>query len=636
MKKIINFIFLLLLCVTHLIAQEAPCPPNGISTDPSNPVNPQFPDSTMSAFDWTASSYTVYSSTITGNNIQSPFFKINNASTVSFVLDKDRLPKDGWELIKYDFGTPQFPTDYVYLVLYNKYTGILRVFVAGDTPTSKNGIRILISFDEPRTEYYSSALSSIYEPMPMDKFEKDSQGLSPKGLSVDRYLNGNGNWHYADFYIGYDPCTCFYTSMLFIDIKLIDTASITLTGSINGTMTNIDDNNSQSDPSWSFSDALNAGEKANKTFSSIDKWVTAQERALDIEGKTEAQLELEGLFDKLTKKKALNELQEAIKGSGFLKAGLKAAPYIGAAFELVSFFLGGGKKPDGPQEVKIMPMSIQADVKLNGTIEGIYPYKDISFSTPGSKDVINQDTILDFYPHYNEVLGVMNIMKTPKAYTTPLWDYFCVFGPCSPVPAGARYKLAEDIEFVLNPAAGFKPNPEIELAWRVEYASPDGFFHRNFQTPLTPASCFKDYAVNVPIFIYAPTTAQVFLKVFANLEREDADGNTQNVLWVSEYPVETISDVVSPTVVDWNSVGSTLATNLEFLSPNPRYILFSQSVWKNITIGVELIPSNSFQTYTLTAGGEIILEEGAVINPGINLVVDLPTACQSNLAPAPP
>ncbi len=120
-----------LFCTDASYAQNA-CSQSskGISTHPDNPRNTEKPTK-RNTFDWRTPSYYTNATYVVNNPVPSPFYKDDNFNVSHFLDNKDMQPQDGWEIIKYDFGTPSRATDYVYMVLYNKYLGKLRVFLTG-------------------------------------------------------------------------------------------------------------------------------------------------------------------------------------------------------------------------------------------------------------------------------------------------------------------------------------------------------------------------------------------------------------------------------------------------------------------------------------------------------------------------
>jgi len=169
MKKSIITTFVVIVCWVPGFTQCL----KGITTNPDAPVNTERPDKRNTFFDWRALIYNINSQFINAPQIESPFNQSNNVLVNHFLNNQDRLPQDGWELIKYDMGfnengTPKTtPIGYIHLVLYNKFTGVMRVFVAGDYTQAFNGAKIEIKYLSGKM---SSALSNSSKLFALDKF----------------------------------------------------------------------------------------------------------------------------------------------------------------------------------------------------------------------------------------------------------------------------------------------------------------------------------------------------------------------------------------------------------------------------------------------------------------------------------
>jgi hypothetical protein len=562
MNKYILFSIFLILTKFETLGQCA----KGISTNPDNPVNTERPDKRNTFFDWRLSTFNVNSQYILSSQISSPFNQSDNVRVNHFLNNQDRLPQDGWELIKYDFGfnengTPKTtPVGYIYLVLYNKFTGVLRIFVAGDRPQAFNGASMQIKFISGKMTNALSNPSKIYA---LDQFEN-----TPSISAVADYNNNNAKWFYADFQIGYDPCTCIYESSLVIQIRLINKSIIQLSGALDGKLTNIDNGSgSVSDKGFSFnpSNLANIAAKAQKSYDDFANFTNDQLRALKVEGKTDIQLTIEQLF----KKKSLTDFQQEIKKSSFLQSGLKSLPYIGAAVSLVDFFVGGGK--EGPQEVKIMPMALNASIDLKGTLEATYLYGDITFYTPGSKNAETKNPT--DYPYYNEVLGTFNLLKTPKINYSVFYSYPITITSAS---------MPEDIEYVVNPAAGFDPL-KTEIMGNIIFRNADKSIR--IETGYYPINALRQIR-----FLADPFNPE--LRLLVKLVRQNATSNTQSVLFSATYPMTTVecSTCISGTYVGMYNVNN----NVEIIDTKSNYVI---SVPPQNTIAIKsggsILPSSS-------------------------------------------
>ncbi len=257
------------------------------------------------------------------------------------------MPQDGWELIRRDLGyddakNPAKTTNPT-LILYNRRTSMLRVFTAvGDLQAGYQFAEIKLSFGKSGT--YKAGTLNRQAALGV-ALEDTEVGTNPPFVAVARYLNGRSKWFVADFPMDYDPCICQFDSRLTIDVSLISSADIKLIGKTNGTQVSAGNGTSSSgsdmDKGIPFVRKVNGAlEAGGKSYDNIDKFTT-----------------------KLTgqnpdKTNALSWLNSASKSAGFLKTGLQALPYVGAAMGMLDYFMGGGKD-EGPQQVSMQPMVIE-------------------------------------------------------------------------------------------------------------------------------------------------------------------------------------------------------------------------------------------------------------------------------------
>ena len=627
-----------------------PTKAKGITTNPSQPVNNEKP-SKRNTFDWRNTSYPISSVYLLGrNSLPSPHYQNNNGN-VSFLFEsKDIRPEDGWELIQHDLGTNSNKADYVFVILYNKYRSVLRVFVAGDPDGAYNGSEIKIEFDRGITETYSSVLSNASDIFALDKFESD-----PILQSTADYKNGSA-WFYADFVMSYDPCTCFYESGLKISVALIDNAIIELSGRLEGTLTAIEDGKGVGvkENGFSFNELVKGGQKASKTYQNINKFTSDQlkkslnetqygnqirnalgsKKIIDVPI-SEAEKEFFLLNPSQTTiqqynkfKDGMNVFQKVIAKSDFLKKGLKAAPYIGAAVEFLDLFIGGGNKPPGPQEVKITPTAIDAKINLSGSISATYAFDDVTIYTPGSKNAQNKQA--DRYPYYNEVLGIFNLLKTPVVKE----EHYQSVGAYNPSDNSVNVDVKDlfrldinSIQYVINPAAGFKTD-NVEILAKFTGALSTDYVPLGLLGSFSLERLFKlrngSNLGNVTGCGSNGFEPQLFIKFLINLERKDADANTQNVLLSMTYPVEIKrKDISSP------PARATYCSVQDAITVSGGTLNNSLQAYSSITINGGTLTSGS-----VTAGQEITVNPNTTINPSTTLETGVVGSRSAQLAPA--
>ena len=241
-------------------------------------------------------------------------------------------PIDGWELIRRDFGyqdngSPSAqPVFMPRVILYNKRLGTLRVMYSrGELNDTYQTAFISLSWDLA-SSYQTSALDYVKALVPLDvPFTKDPFFQSPS-----RYFNAPLKWFYADFPIQYDPCTCFYQSLMNVRVIFHSTTEIKIEGNSNGTIVSAGSNPVVQDKDF-LTSFMDAGKKAVKTFKSIDKFVNTTKDKASNDFSFNA-----GIIN--IKNSSLEQLRTGIKQKTFLKSFFSTVPYLDEAMSLLEVF----------------------------------------------------------------------------------------------------------------------------------------------------------------------------------------------------------------------------------------------------------------------------------------------------------
>ncbi len=207
-------------------------PPLNISTNPDNYQNPEDPTGLLK-WDWRQPYWFGYrKSTPTPQyyQINSPFYDIYNPNLfdLSSLSAKNYDPLSGWELLQKDFGTPTIAPPNPYFVLYNKYTGLIRLFVQiNSNYQSTKSAMLSLKFKESIKT--AGTLSQLGD----KSFALNSFKNTAKISVPNQYLNGgqgsnNFFWLYADYNTLYDPCVCKQTSMLYLESFLFSSWEVSL------------------------------------------------------------------------------------------------------------------------------------------------------------------------------------------------------------------------------------------------------------------------------------------------------------------------------------------------------------------------------------------------------------------------
>ncbi|MBX7206184.1 MAG: T9SS type A sorting domain-containing protein [Bacteroidia bacterium] len=465
MKRILlSIITILLICLASK-AQNTTCPEQGIRTDPNNPyetrTTPVDPNGTViylnnGKFDWRQNYYAwwqqVSPSVWLSSQINSPYTTINNPNLQNYisVLPPDNKPEDGWELISFHFGKfyngSFVQEDHPRFILYNRYTGVLRVFFYYNLSVA-NGTyemaRIRLSFKDNNPGYKQSALLSHSERTvePLDQFAK-RLGFA----NVHNETNHNtGQWIVADFPMAYDPCTCINEySQLEITVDLVMTSTVSITGRIvtsdNLHVTNkAKSSNFPTNYHGTLASRITQGgleiiSEGQKTFGDFNKFINDLNTIMGTEKQSKAK---DGMTTELATIPPLPTV-------GFL-------PELESVKRLIEFFVAGGRYSSSNGS-GLTPITFEADVNLEGTIindvQGTYQY----LTVPGS--IRPAGSLDDDQPMYNEVLGVFSLLETPELeFVDYLRSPFtCLQSTTSP-PAVRHFKVKKPIQFAVNPAA---------------------------------------------------------------------------------------------------------------------------------------------------------------------------------------
>lgn len=547
---------LLVLFCTELDAQISTCNPGGpgITTNPAAPVNNQRP-SKLNNFDWTQQDYPInllynYNN---ATSIKNPYYQSDNqyVSVLSVPNDglRDMYPSDGWELIKKDFGyedngTPSVPAaSRLYLILYNKYRGTLRVFFCRADQAPYNGAKVTLTFDNS-TASLTSLLDYAAEVHALNDFPFYKLTNVPQISQVSPILTSPLVWFYADFPLMYDPCTCFYQSLVNVNLSLTNTESIVLSGNLNGTIItqgHSDDGSTDYGVSETKDQTLGTTRFAKlvTAFNGVDAFKSTSSgiaTTINVNGNGNIVTGLDNLTNSNT----------GMKGSNFLKTGLSYIPYLGDAISLWDAIVGGGKSAPGPQQVEILPLSVNLGVNISGSLSGSYPISGSVFRTPGS-DVTNAPDYV--YPYYNEVLGVINLLKRPQIQILQ-YDR-----PSSyPSPGGnvkeTYIKLSEPLQFVLNPASEVNI-VEIKGSYIADFLSTVSGGYGSVSVSPEGANSFRTEYVDAKTLTNRELlsrstswtggdwpTSPMKIKFMINLQRQNATASTQNIFIVLTYPVD--------------------------------------------------------------------------------------------------
>lgn len=226
-----------------------PCNPSTPYTSPTACVAPYTQPWMVNQFNWFSPGAGSVGQPVFYYNISTngPVYRLNSPFTTGYSCSsgndgnpsddplyplcstQDNLPSNGWELIRQDFGYLQnnnsqsnpdgcYNHDMPYIILYNIYSGVLRVigwWGVGQSTTNQNVI-IALSLHDPSNlagtsgsvttglfNFYGNSCTALDQQAPNSSIYAIAQNTNPTGCADNKC-----NPFYADFNLAYDPCAC--------------------------------------------------------------------------------------------------------------------------------------------------------------------------------------------------------------------------------------------------------------------------------------------------------------------------------------------------------------------------------------------------------------------------------------------
>jgi len=385
--------------------------------------------SSGNSFDWRTQTYTLYTNAQGIKTVESPFYNSSltnpNVNEFSQYTLKDYEPADGWELIQYDFGTSTVGTDAPYLILYNRHTGLMRVFVSFANLLGQNNA-ITISLRYVANESRSATME-FYSPSGLNATENFNNEV-PAISQNNFYVNQTLFWYHADFYLHYDPCVCNYETSLEFLVKLTSSSNLQFT--LQG----------------------QAIQNLNPPY------------ATDAYGRT-------GSIGNLTDHMGMMAVKNLEKGAswaddiltnGFPFWGIPPAKEskLAALFGSISGPLGSAIKgmdwlvslfEEGATAQPPRPLAFDIRLEGNGSITSTSTYMYKELIVPGSEQTLISTTVR---PFYNKAPGLFTLLKVPTVLTNTDQSYIDEWTPeRHETWIYSAFKLKENISYTVNPHA---------------------------------------------------------------------------------------------------------------------------------------------------------------------------------------
>lgn len=457
-----------------------------ITTDPSKPYIPENKKTSLydqggkdyqtNQFDWTSKILNYYSyngssnPTLEDDQI-SPFY-LHNLGRYPFSVDEsntfmipDNLPESGWELVQQNMGyysdgvtvVEQKSYGLPYFILYNKYTSKIRVIALYDIyPGVYNGAAIKLSHNGTNNR----VATNLFSPTSPSHLSEEAKATGVTALAK-LYPVDDVQWIYADFDVGYDPCTSCFDSILSVTITPIANGDIALTGVTAGNAVPIRDSDGRFSQDY-FTSYLDSGtgvdsQVGNITFASYE---ALYDEFKDQEDYATAVYKENTWLSTSDSATALDKLSQGFGAVSSLSPEPISSAFLGGVSSIFSFAnfsvpaqIEGFDLPPPMPTVNVGEVALRGNVSFEGQAD------IMNIAMPGAQNTkyareVNQRGG-EMYPSYNEELGVFSLIGNIEM---GIYEY------SDSTLANNRYlctdschitKVFDDLFYTINPASGW-------------------------------------------------------------------------------------------------------------------------------------------------------------------------------------
>lgn len=454
MKLKFKLIFIVVLKMTIVFTQCDQI----VVTNPDGPINNSLPNGDtlfLNRFDWNKDNFQPIPLTnMQFNQVMLNLMDPQQSSYYSYIYNGDKMVSDnGWELLLLNTGT--YPnssnlgslqhTDIPYIVLYNRYTSILRVFA-----NYGNGFLPLgVSFDAVKVEltFDSDEVNGTLRLLEGRDKSLDDKTKVTKAVTIAKHPNSPNKWFSADFQLTYDPCICFYPSKFRLNFIFISEETLELHGRgiqieqdlINGNALQTKDYLSN------FDYTGNSAEGGMIMYKALENLITDYE--LKLEDFKDSLAVVNEYNAKIERKLAVIKLFKhvIIGGGNSTITSIAGMPWFTSVINYANDLVGdtvikrkaiidAAKKEFGKgfetfisKNFKLKPLPISpetptasfSEMHFQGNLTTSLPISGPNFFTPGTYGSIgtNSPSIIGnelAYPIYNEPLGTFALLESPK------------------------------------------------------------------------------------------------------------------------------------------------------------------------------------------------------------------------------
>jgi hypothetical protein len=478
MRKILFIKACILLFGTYSIYGQL-CTPNGISTNPDNPVNPQAPfPEFLNSFNWfdidgiTLVQYPIHDmhTQFDQPSMFSPFSHQNSGYghiTESTLLELDMYYDMGWELLSVNLGaypdgtllsemlSPQISgyPEIPYVLLYNKKRGLIRLFANSLTGLDPGFDHVVVKLMFNNFEELSGLL------MPYNQYSSalDQPTEYNEVITTVPHPNNSVMWFYSDFQVGFDPCTCLFRSDLKLQFQFVNFLEINMVSNEVSLDVALVDNSGNLTINEDFLTSVqyNNGFEGSGLLVYGEMMTLVDDYIAKLEEIEQYNLDVEANLKRNKRKKIVLQVfkQIVVEGTSTL-VGPLVLPVLNSAADLIKDILNDDQIKvdknkvtsevkkilgeqydsfskewlDSPTDKKPTPTVPTARISqstFNGEIVNNTAVNGPTLFNPGTypTGTGNVEVTAHSYPVYNEILGLFALLESPQFMKYADWEH---------------------------------------------------------------------------------------------------------------------------------------------------------------------------------------------------------------------
>ncbi|MGB3464216.1 MAG: hypothetical protein WBA74_03065 [Cyclobacteriaceae bacterium] len=368
-KKTLHYLLLPFLLVLSFSCQENELPEPDLSQISDGEISGQVGAVPTYPLDWENRDY--MPTPVGATQIWVPWAS-NASRQFTFEMANDHQKANGWELVYNTFNEQQVPDKY-YFILYNKYSGLLRMYLYIPSTSFIPSANLIHTLELEGPYKNNSPILNFSDQLVVDPMAGNNSLFAS---AVEKAQVAPGTWYAFEHELAYDANMDSQSgNSVFLrwPVRSAQITEVTLNGQVEGSL---EGNISIPGVNFALSSSINTTNNVTEN----------------------------GII-KLTGDGDANSLSKL--GQAFFSGAKKALEKAGGG--VVESILGGIFGKNSSTNTDNVNLKLDASINLKGTMQQTFLIDSRTFAVPG----VDNSTVSGMLPAYDKVLGVFYISQRP-------------------------------------------------------------------------------------------------------------------------------------------------------------------------------------------------------------------------------